>query len=142
MYHIDRGAWAEINLDAVAHNVQIAKSNLDPHTKLCAVVKADAYGHGAVAVAREAEKNGADFLAVALLQEGLELREAGIRLPILVLGSLQPGAANVVVQFDISHAVFDEERLYSGMTSGTKRMSSARIVMVVFQRQYALWYQH
>ncbi len=105
MYHIDRGAWAEINLDAVAHNVQIAKSNLDPHTKLCAVVKADAYGHGAVAVAREAEKNGADFLAVALLQEGLELREAGIRLPILVLGSLQPGAANVVVQFDISHAV-------------------------------------
>ena len=42
MYHIDRGAWAEINLDAVAHNVQIAKSNLDPHTKLCAVVKADA----------------------------------------------------------------------------------------------------
>lgn len=52
-----------------------------------------AYGHGAVAVAREAEKNGADFLAVALLQEGLELREAGIRLPILVLGSLQPGAA-------------------------------------------------
>ena len=46
MYHIDRGAWAEINLDAVAHNVQIAKSNLDPHTKLCAVVKADAYGHG------------------------------------------------------------------------------------------------
>ena len=93
MYHIDRGAWAEINLDAVAHNVQIAKSNLDPHTKLCAVVKADAYGHGAVAVAREAEKNGADFLAVALLQEGLELREAGIRLPILVLGSLQPGAA-------------------------------------------------
>lgn len=40
MYHIDRGAWAEINLDAVAHNVQIAKSNLDPHTKLCAVVKA------------------------------------------------------------------------------------------------------
>lgn len=76
MYHIDRGAWAEINLDAVAHNVQIAKSNLDPHTKLCAVVKADAYGHGAVAVAREAEKNGADFLAVALLQEGLELREA------------------------------------------------------------------
>ena len=113
MYHIDRGAWAEINLDAVAHNVQIAKSNLDPHTKLCAVVKADAYGHGAVAVAREAEKNGADFLTVALLQEGLELREAGIRLPILVLGSLQPGAANVVVQFDISHAVFDEERLYA-----------------------------
>ena len=89
---------------------RIANMYADPmHTG----IKADAYGHGAVAVAREAEKNGADFLAVALLQEGLELREAGIRLPILVLGSLQPGAANVVVQFDISHAVFDEERLYA-----------------------------
>ena len=45
--HIQRGAWAEINLDAVAHNVQMAKANLKPTTKLCAVVKADAYGHGA-----------------------------------------------------------------------------------------------
>lgn len=131
MYHIDRGAWAEINLDAVAHNVQIAKSNLDPHTKLCAVVKADAYGHGAVAVAREAEKNGADFLAVALLQEGLELREAGIRLPILVLGSLQPGAANVVVQFDISHAVFDEERLYALNEAAVKLNKKARIHIAI-----------
>lgn len=131
MYHIDRGAWAEINLDAVAHNVQIAKSNLDSHTKLCAVVKADAYGHGAVAVAREAEKNGADFLAVALLQEGLELREAGIRLPILVLGSLQPGAANVVVQFDISHAVFDEERLYALNEAAVKLNKKARIHIAI-----------
>ena len=48
-----------------------------------------------------------------MLQEGLELREAGISLPILVLGSLQPGVANVVVQFDISHAVFDDERLFA-----------------------------
>ena len=46
--HIERGAWAEINLDAIAHNVQVAKANLKPSTKLCAVVKADAYGHGAV----------------------------------------------------------------------------------------------
>lgn len=59
--HIQRGAWAEINLDAVAHNVQMAKANLKPTTKLCAVVKADAYGHGAVRVAQEAARNGADF---------------------------------------------------------------------------------
>ena len=55
--HIQRGAWAEINLDAVAHNVQMAKANLKPTTKLCAVVKADAYGHGAVRVAQEAARN-------------------------------------------------------------------------------------
>lgn len=131
MYHIDRGAWAEINLDAVAHNVKIAKQNLAKNTKLCAVVKADAYGHGAVAVAREAEKNGADFLAVALLQEGLELREAGITLPILVLGSLQPGAANVVVQFDISHAVFDEERLYALNDAAVKLNKKAKIHIAI-----------
>lgn len=86
---------------------------------------------GAVAVAREAEKNGADFLAVALLQEGLELREAGIRLPILVLGSLQPGAANVVVQFDISHAVFDEERLYALNEAAVKLNKKARIHIAI-----------
>ena len=73
--HIERGAWAEINLDAIAHNVQVAKANLKPSTKLCAVVKADAYGHGAVRVAIEAARNGADFLAVALLQEAVKLRE-------------------------------------------------------------------
>ena len=48
---IERGTWAEINLDAVAHNVKLAKENLRPSTRLCAVVKADAYGHGAVRVA-------------------------------------------------------------------------------------------
>ena len=62
---VERGAWAEINLDAVANNVREAKRLLKPTTKLCAVVKADAYGHGAVPVAIEAVRNGADFFAVA-----------------------------------------------------------------------------
>ena len=105
--HIQRGAWAEINLDAIAHNVQMAKANLKPTTKLCAVVKADAYGHGAVRVAQEAARNGADFFAVALLQEGVKLREAGIETPILVLGSMLPEVAEICVRYDISHAVED-----------------------------------
>ena len=96
--HIQRGAWAEINLDAVAHNVQTAKANLRPSTKLCAVVKADAYGHGAVRVAQEAARNGADFFAVALLQEAVKLRDAGIDQPILVLGSLLPEVADICVR--------------------------------------------
>lgn len=58
---VERGAWAEINLDAVANNVREAKRLLKPTTKLCAVVKADAYGHGAVPVASEAVRSGADF---------------------------------------------------------------------------------
>lgn len=125
--HIERGAWAEINLDAVAHNVQAAKANLKPTTKLCAVVKADAYGHGAVRVAQEAARNGADFLAVALLQEAVKLRDAGIDIPILVLGAMQPEVAEIVVRYDISHAVFDEERLYALNEAALKLNTKAKI---------------
>lgn len=109
--HIHRGAWAEINLDAIAHNVQFARSGLKPETRYCAVVKANAYGHGAVRVAQEAVRNGASFLAVALVQEGVELRDAGLEVPILVLGALAPEAAELAVQYNLSHAVFDKERL-------------------------------
>lgn len=125
--HIQRGAWAEINLDAVAHNVQTAKANLKPATRLCAVVKADAYGHGAVRVAQEAARNGADFFAVALLQEAVQLRDAGIDLPILVLGAMLPEVAELVVRYDISHAVFDEERLYALNEAALKLHTKAKI---------------
>ena len=125
--HIQRGAWAEINLDAVAHNVQMAKAHLLPSTKLCAVVKADAYGHGAVRVAQEAARNGADFFAVALLQEAVKLRDAGIDQPILVLGSLLPEVADICVRYDISHAVFDEERLYALNEAALRQHTKAKI---------------
>lgn len=125
--HIQRGSWAEINLDAIAHNVQQAKANLKPGTKLCAVVKADAYGHGAVRVAQEAARNGADFFAVALLQEAVQLRDAGIDLPILVLGSMLTEVADLVVRYDISHAVFDEERLYALNEAALKQNTKAKI---------------
>ena len=133
--HIQRGAWAEINLDAVAHNVQMAKANLKPTTKLCAVVKADAYGHGAVRVAQEAARNGADFFAVALLQEGVKLREAGIETPILVLGSMLPEVAEICVRYDISHAVFDEERLYALNAAALKLHTKAKIHIKAAERE-------
>lgn len=125
--HIERGAWAEINLDAVAHNVQVAKANLKPTTRLCAVVKADAYGHGAVRVAQEAARNGADFLAVALLQEAVKLRDAGIDIPILILATMQTETADIVVRYDISHAVFDEERLYALNEAALRQHTKAKI---------------
>ena len=81
-------AWVEIDLTALAHNVRRLKNWLTPQTKLMAVVKADAYGHGAVAVAKTALANGADCLAIATLAEGVELRQAGIEAPILVLGAI------------------------------------------------------
>ena len=81
-------AWVEIDLAALAHNVRTLKAFVAPQTKLMAVVKADAYGHGAITVARTALANGADCLAIATLAEGVELRQAGIEAPIVILGAI------------------------------------------------------
>lgn len=80
-------AWVEIDLAALAHNVRQLKSLLSPKTALMAVVKADAYGHGAIAVAQTVLQSGASWLGVATIPEGIELREAGIKAPILILGA-------------------------------------------------------
>ncbi|MEM1366935.1 MAG: alanine racemase [Cyanobacteria bacterium P01_H01_bin.15] len=85
-------AWVEIDLDALRQNVQNLKELLAPTTELMAVVKADAYGHGVVPVARTALSAGATWLAIATLTEGIELRKAGITAPILVLGLLNTKA--------------------------------------------------
>ena len=80
-------AWVEIDLAALAHNVQQMKSLLAPQTQLMTVVKADAYGHGACTVAQTALQAGASWLGVATIPEGIELRQAGINAPILILGA-------------------------------------------------------
>lgn len=80
-------AWVEIDLAALTHNVKQLKSILSPQTQLMAVVKADAYGHGAIAVSQTVLQAGASWLGVATIPEGIELREAGIEAPILVLGA-------------------------------------------------------
>lgn len=81
-------AWVEINLSALAHNVRTLKALLPVHADLMSVVKADAYGHGAVTVARVALEAGATWLGVATVPEGIELRQAGITAPILVMGAV------------------------------------------------------
>ncbi|MGB7086506.1 MAG: alanine racemase [Phormidesmis sp.] len=81
-------AWIEIDLEALAHNVRALKALLPAHTALMSVVKADAYGHGAVTVARTALRSGASWLGVATVPEGIELRQAGLDAPILVMGAV------------------------------------------------------
>lgn len=81
-------AIAQVNLAAIERNVSALRSRLDPGTRLCAVVKADAYGHGSIPVARSAIAAGAGALAVATVQEALELRLAGIEAPIIVMGAV------------------------------------------------------
>jgi alanine racemase len=88
-----RPAWVEVDLDAIAGNVRTLAAEVAP-ARLLAVVKADAYGHGAVPVARTAVEAGASWLGVALVEEALELRRAGVSAPLLVLSEPHPAAAD------------------------------------------------
>jgi alanine racemase len=90
--------WAEIDLDAIAFNIQAFKKHVGNHVKIIAVVKANAYGHGAVPVAKTALEAGAEILAVHRAIEGAELRQAGLPAPILIMGYTPPDGADLVVQ--------------------------------------------
>ena len=103
---IKRNVWAEIDLAAIKNNVAVTREVLEPDVRLCAVVKANAYGHGAVEVAKAALEAGASYLAVAMTQEALELREAGITAPVLILGAVTPGHEEALVENTITSAVF------------------------------------
>jgi len=99
--------FAIIDLDAIAHNVAALKARLGPATALWAVVKANAYGHGAAAVTRAALEAGASRLAVARISEGVELRRAGVTAPILVMGYHLPSEAATAVAHDLIMTVND-----------------------------------
>src|ERR1700730_16083411 len=81
-----RPTWAEIDLDALASNFRVIRDRVGPDVRILAAVKAEAYGHGAVQCARRLETEGVDWFGVALPEEGVELRRAGITKPILCLG--------------------------------------------------------
>ncbi len=99
--------WAEIDLNALAHNYRALRSNLEPGCRFVGVVKANAYGHGAIPVAKKLEELGAEYLAVACLDEAVELREAGIHAPILILGGTPGQFAAELLRYDITQTVFD-----------------------------------
>ncbi len=101
----NRAAWAEVDLGAIRANYEAIKRNIRGGAKLCAVVKADAYGHGAIPVARVAVECGAAYLAVATVSEAIELRQAGFTTPILLLGVVRPEDAGAVVDYDVTQVV-------------------------------------
>jgi alanine racemase len=103
-----RPAWAEVDLDALRHNVRVVRE-VAGGVPLCAVVKADGYGHGAVPVARAALEAGAASLAVALVEEGAVLREAGIDAPILLLSEPPAFAADEVVARRLTPTLYTAE---------------------------------
>ncbi|HVB05656.1 MAG TPA: alanine racemase [Acidimicrobiales bacterium] len=100
-----RRAWAEIDLAAVAHNAALLRAVVAP-AALCAVVKADGYSHGAVAIAEAAVAGGASVLAVALVEEGLALRAAGITAPVLLLSEPPPAAIAAAVAAGLTPTLY------------------------------------
>lgn len=106
---INSSAWVEINLENIKHNVDNVKKALNKNTKLCCVVKADAYGHGAVEVSKFLEKNGIDFFSVARLEEGLELIKAGIKSTILCMGYIDTPRIQYAIDNDIRITVYSLE---------------------------------
>lgn len=109
--------WAEINTDAIAHNIRQLKAKLAPDVNLMAVVKADGYGHGAVPCARTALASGASFLGVARIEEALALRRAGIAAPILIFGYTPPDFTETLLTHQLHQTVYDMEtaRAYSAI---------------------------
>jgi alanine racemase len=116
---------ANINLEAIRSNISQVKSGLDKATKLMVIVKADAYGHGAVAVSRALENGIVDAYGVAIIEEAIELRNAGITKPILILGYTPKEQFDLVVSYDVMQTVYqydmakdlDKEALRQGKTA-------------------------
>lgn len=122
-----RPTWAEVDLGAIAHNVELVRALVGPDRGIMAVVKADAYGHGAVAVARKVLEAGASWLGVGLPEEGMALREAGIRCPILVLGPTMPQQAPQLLEGDLSVSLYSVEMAMALQTEASRRGVSARV---------------
>ena len=102
--------WAEIDLDALSHNYDTLRRRIGSGVKFLGVVKADAYGHGAVEISRVLEKKGADYLAVSSIDEAMELRLSGITMPILILGHTPKEQVGKLMEHRITQAVTCEAK--------------------------------
>lgn len=119
--------WAEVSLSALEHNYRTLRSQLQPGCRFLGVVKADAYGHGAVTIARELERLGCEMLAVAELNEAMQLRAAGIKRPILILGVTPAELAHHVVEQDLTQTVFTPELARALSDAAVAQGKTARI---------------
>lgn len=117
---------AKVDLNAVCHNVDIIKSSLDKDTKLMVIIKADAYGHGAVPIA-EAIDDKVDAYGVAIIEEAIELRKAGIKKPILILGYTPIQAFALIVANDVTQTVFQYHAAKALSLEAKKQNKKAKI---------------
>ncbi len=122
-----RPTRAEINLDNLAFNFHSVKKFVAKNIEYVAVVKADAYGHGAVECARRLEKEKIDWLAVALPEEGLELRENGIEKPILCLGGFWNGQENLLLENNLTPVIYRTEQAETLSRAAVEKKITANI---------------
>src|SRR5690625_4753884 len=106
-----RQTWVEIDLNAIRHNMNQIRKVLPNSSKIMAVVKANGYGHGMIQIAQTAIESGASAIAVALLEEALEIRKSGITAPILVLSLVSPKFAQIAAENNITLTIFQKEWL-------------------------------
>lgn len=126
-----RPVWAEIDIGAIEKNVRALKALLKPDTLFMAVVKANGYGHGAVEVARQALRAGADRLGVALAEEAIELREAGIASPIHILSEAPAEAVKHLVAHDLIATVSSERAIEDLAQEASRQGREARVHLKV-----------
>lgn len=106
-----RPTWAEVSLNNLTHNFRLIRDFVAPHATVCAVVKCDAYGHGAAECARALEKAGAKWFGVTCADEGIELRQAGILGRILLMSGIWRGQAEAVVEHNLTPAIWSVEQI-------------------------------
>jgi len=129
--HAMRQTVADISLDNIFHNTQVVRGLLSSRTELMAVVKAAGYGHGAVEVATTALAAGATSLGVAIVEEAVELRRAGIGAPIIILGHVPSECAEQVVKLGLTATVFDREAAQSLSAAGARLGRKVRVHLKV-----------
>ncbi|MEE1042704.1 MAG: alanine racemase, partial [Clostridia bacterium] len=119
--------WCDVSIDNLEHNFNQIKSKLNNNTKLCGIVKANAYGHGVEEVASNLVRLGVDYLAVAFIDEAIELRGLGFEQPILILGNTPKDTVEKVVEYNITAAVYDVETAKAISAEAQKQDKVARI---------------
>lgn len=138
-----RPTWIEVDLEAIAHNFDLLRKKLRPETQILIPVKADAYGHGAVEVAKTLVPLGASFFGVATIEEAISLRKGGIHTPILVLNAILGEEIDAVPEYDLTQTVGSEEAATSLNQEGKrwKKKIPVHLKVDTGMGRLGIWYE-